>query len=332
MGIVVDTVPNHMCITDAANKWWFDMLENGPSSPYASFFDIDWQPPKADLANKVLLPVLGDQFGRVLENGEITIAYRNGAFEQVTTTTSFRWLRAAGSSCSNLSCRAWRRAGRSSRESLELASIVTALNHLPLRTETVAAKVRERQREKEIVKERLAALMETNTAVRSAVEASIADLNGSKGKPHSFDRLETLLDDQAYRLSFWHVAADEINYRRFFDVNDLAAIRVENPEVFRATHELILGLVREGAVSGLRINHVDGLRDPGQYLHTLQHECADALGAGEAPDIPCKTGTARRAILRRDCFRFTSWSKRFSVRTSDCVPIGRCMARLATSF
>ena len=136
-----------------------------------------------------------------------------------------------------------------------------------------------------MVKERLAALMETNTAVRSAVEASIADLNGSTGKPHSFDRLEALLDDQAYRLSFWHVAADEINYRRFFDVNDLAAIRVEDPEVFRATHELILGLVREGAVSGLRIDHVDGLRDPGQYLQTLQRECADALGAGEAPGI-----------------------------------------------
>ena len=164
--------------------------------------------------------------------------------------------------------------GDSSREFLELASIVTALNHLPLRTETDAAKVRERQREKEMVKERLAALMETNTAVRSAVEASIADLNGSTGRPHSFDRLEALLDDQAYRLSFWHVAADEINYRRFFDVNDLAAIRVEDPEVFRATHELILGLVREGAVSGLRIDHVDGLRDPGQYLqHVAARMC-----------------------------------------------------------
>src|SRR5262249_48243695 len=140
--------------------------------------------------------------------------------------------------------------GDASRESLELASIVTALNHLPLRTETDAARVRERQREKEIIKERLAALMDASAAVRSAVPASIGDLKGTKGEPQSFDRLEALLDDQAYRLSFWHVAADEINYRRFFDVNELAAIRVELPEVFKATHELILELVREGAVSG----------------------------------------------------------------------------------
>ena len=286
MGVVVDTVPNHMCITDAANQWWFDVLENGPSSPFASFFDIDWLPPKADLANKVLLPVLADQFGRVLENGELKIAYRNGAFElsyydRVFPVAPRSWIKLFEPVLARLE----HELGDSSREFLELASIVTALNHLPLRTETDAAKVRERQREKEMVKERLAALMETNTAVRSAVEASIADLNGSTGKPHSFDRLEALLDDQAYRLSFWHVAADEINYRRFFDVNDLAAIRVEDPEVFRATHELILGLVREGAVSGLRIDHVDGLRDPKQYLQTLQRECADALGAGEAPGI-----------------------------------------------
>jgi len=286
MGVVVDTVPNHMCITDAANQWWFDVLENGPSSPFASFFDIDWLPPKADLANKVLLPVLADQFGRVLESGELTIAYRNGALElsyydRVFPVAPRSWIKLFEPVLARLE----HELGYSSREYLELASIVTALNHLPLRTETDAAKVRERQREKEMVKERLAALMETNTAVRTAVEASIADLNGSTGKPHSFDRLEALLDDQAYRLSFWHVAADEINYRRFFDVNDLAAIRVEDPEVFRATHELILGLVSEGAVSGLRIDHVDGLRDPGQYLHTLQRECAAALGAGEAPGI-----------------------------------------------
>ena len=289
MGIIADTVPNHMCIADASNKWWFDVLENGPSSPYASFFDIDWHPPKADLANKVLLPVLGDQFGHALENGQIAIAYRNGAFEAAYHDHVFplaprTWTTILEPALARLT----HELGESSRESLELASILTALNNLPLRTETDAARVRERQREKEIVKERLAALMEANVSVRSAVAASIAELNGTKGDPHSFDRLEALLDDQAYRLSLWHVAADEINYRRFFDVNDLAAIRVEHPDVFRATHELILGLVGERLVSGLRIDHVDGLRDPGQYLHTLQHECAIALGAAETALIPCK--------------------------------------------
>jgi (1->4)-alpha-D-glucan 1-alpha-D-glucosylmutase len=289
MGIIVDTVPNHMCIADASNKWWFDVLENGPSSPYACFFDIDWDPPKADLANKVLLPVLGEQFGNALENGQISIAYRNGAFETAYYDHVFplaprTWTAILEPALARLVDEL----GESSHESLELASIITALNHLPLRTETDDAKVRERQREKEIVKERLAALMENNASVRSAVAASIADLNGIKGAPHSFDRLETLLGDQAYRLSLWHVAADEINYRRFFDVNDLAAIRVEQPEVFRATHELILGLVREGLVSGLRIDHVDGLRDPVQYLRMLQHECSVALDAARTALIPCK--------------------------------------------
>ncbi|MGH7915092.1 MAG: malto-oligosyltrehalose synthase [Candidatus Binataceae bacterium] len=284
MGIIVDIVPNHMCIADPANQWWSDVLENGPSSPYASFFDIDWQPPKADLANKVLLPVLADQFGRVLENGELSIACRNGAFAvaylgHVFPLAPRTWTTVLETALARLE----NELGESSRESLEMASIVTALNHLPLRTETDAARVRERQREKEIVKERLAALMETNAAVRLAVETSIADLNGIKGEPHSFDRLETLLHDQAYRLSFWHVAADEINYRRFFDVNDLAAIRVEHPDVFSATHALILRLVHEGLVSGLRIDHVDGLRDPGQYLHMLQHECTIALAAETGP-------------------------------------------------
>jgi (1->4)-alpha-D-glucan 1-alpha-D-glucosylmutase len=290
MGIIVDTVPNHMCIADVSNQWWFDVLENGPSSPYASFFDIDWQPPKADLANKVLLPVLGDQFGHVLENGQISIAYRKGAFEAAYYDHVFplaprTWTTILEPALARLT----NELGESTRESLELASIITALNHLPLRTETDAARVRERQREKEIVKERLAALMESSAPVRSAVEASIADLNGTKGDPHSFDRLELLLDDQAYRLSFWHVAADEINYRRFFDVNDLAAIRVEHLDVFKATHELILEFIREGLVSGLRIDHVDGLRDPGQYLHMLQNECAVALGAAETVSVPCRT-------------------------------------------
>ena len=286
MGIVVDTVPNHMCIADPGNAWWFDVLENGPSSPFASFFDIDWHPPKHDLADKVLLPVLGDQFGRVLENKEIAAAYRNGAFSATYHNMVFP-----------LAPRTWtvilepayakveREQGESSREALELASIMTALNHLPLRTETDAAPVRERQREKEVIKSRLAALMESSPATHWAVEASIRDLNGVRGVPHSFDRMEKVLDDQAYRLSFWGVAADEINYRRFFDVNDLAAIRAERPDVFAATHELVLGLIREGLVTGLRIDHVDGLRDPGQYLHVLQNECARAMSEAREQGI-----------------------------------------------
>jgi (1->4)-alpha-D-glucan 1-alpha-D-glucosylmutase len=244
MGIIVDIVPNHMCIADSSNQWWRDVLENGPSSPYASFFDIDWQPPKADLANKVLLPVLGDQYGRVLENKEISVAYKNGVLEAAYHDHVFplaprSWTAILEPALERLE----HELGQSNREVLELASIVTALKYLPMRAETDPARVRERQREKEISKKRLAALMNANAAMRSAVEASVADFNGIKSEPHSFDRLEKLLDDQAFRLSFWRVAADEINYRRFFDVNDLAAIRAEQLDVFKAAHELILGLI-----------------------------------------------------------------------------------------
>jgi (1->4)-alpha-D-glucan 1-alpha-D-glucosylmutase len=293
LGLIVDTVPNHMCINDAANRWWFDVLENGPSSSYAAFFDVDWHPPKDDLRDKVLLPVLGDQYGRVLENQEITITYKDGGFTAQYYDLSLP-----------LAPRSWtwildpvqedleRQAGESDREVMELASIITALNHLPLRSETDPAKVRERQREKEVIKTRLATLVESSGAVRTKLDESLRKLNGTRGDPHSFDRLERLLADQAYRLAFWQVAADEINFRRFFDVNHLAAIRVEDPEVFKAVHEVTLRLIRDGLITGLRIDHVDGLRDPGQYLRTLQAECAAACDHDPASALGDAGGAA----------------------------------------
>lgn len=277
MGILLDTVPNHMCIADPSNRWWFDILENGPSSPFAGFFDIDWNPPKADLANKVLLPVLGDQYGRVLENQEISVSYQEGAFaahyfDLVLPLAPRTWIHILEPAHEDLV----KRLGESHPDVLELESIVTALGHLPLRTETDPARVRERQREKEIIKGRLSTLVDGSGEVNAALGASLKEINGIKGDPRSFDRLEKLLAEQAYRLSFWHVAADEINYRRFFDVNDLAAIRVEDPAVFAPVHELTFRLIREGFVTGLRIDHVDGLLDPGQYLQTLQRGCIGA--------------------------------------------------------
>ncbi|HTW88592.1 MAG TPA: malto-oligosyltrehalose synthase [Candidatus Binataceae bacterium] len=296
MGVVSDTVPNHVCIADRGNAWWFDVLENGPSSPYASYFDIDWHPPKQDLSDKVLLPVLAAQYGHVLENQEITIIQQAGAFAATYGNMVFplaprTWTEILEPAMATLT----HEPGEPNHDALELASIITALNYLPLRTETDLAKVRERQREKEITKQRLAALIAASPAVRSAIEKSIADLNGTKGVTHSFDRLEKLLDNQAYRLSFWGVAADEINYRRFFDVNELAAIRVELPEVFAATHELPLRLIREGLVTGLRIDHVDGLRDPQQYLDLLQRECARALAETGAPAGEGEAGSQDRS-------------------------------------
>ncbi|MGO9057116.1 MAG: malto-oligosyltrehalose synthase [Candidatus Binataceae bacterium] len=277
MGLILDTVPNHMCIAHPSNLWWWDVLENGPSSPFAHFFDIDWNPPKADLINKVLLPMLGDQYGRTLENGEIKVVYQGGRFrvryyDWVLPVAPRTWTWILRPALEKVRAAL----GESDQRVMELESIITAISHLPPRTETNPALVRERQREKEVIKSRLSALVENSPEFRSAIDASLAELNGIRGDPHSFDRLERLLADQAYRLSFWHVAADEINYRRFFDINELAAIRVEDPVVFEAVHELTLRLISQGLVTGLRIDHADGLFDPGRYLRTLQERCAAA--------------------------------------------------------
>src|SRR5262249_24775133 len=251
MGLLMDVVPNHMCITGSNNRWWNDVLENGPSSPYATFFDIDWQPPKPDLCNKVLLPVLGDQYGRVLENQEIIVTYQQGAFfvdyydtRLPITPRTYTQILEPMLPEMNLQL------GEHHSHVLELESIITALGHLPLSTETDQEKIRERQREKEIIKRRLDTVITECEQARDALHHSLSDLNGVRGIPRSFDRLEHLLADQAYRLCHWRVAADEINYRRFFDINDLAAIRVEDRQVFAAVHELTLRLIKEGVVTG----------------------------------------------------------------------------------
>ncbi len=271
MGLVVDVVPNHMCITHPSNLWWWDVLENGPSSDYSSYFDIDWNPPKAELANKVLLPFLPDQFGLVLESQLIRAVYEAGSFSLDTQGTPYPVApRSWSLLLEQVLAKVSEQLITSDDHLLELESILTALSHLPPREDTDLAKVRERQREKEIIRRRLAALIETSEIVRAALNQVLTAINGSKGDAHSFDHLERLLDDQAYRLSFWRVASDEINYRRFFDVNDLAAIRVENPDVFANVHRIPFALIQKGLVSGIRVDHPDGLFDPLKYFQDLQ--------------------------------------------------------------
>jgi (1->4)-alpha-D-glucan 1-alpha-D-glucosylmutase len=273
MGQILDVVPNHMGIAAGANPWWNDVLENGPGSPYAEFFDVDWDPVKRQLANKVLLPILGDQYGRVLENQELVLEYADGSFSlrhyetrlpiaprSITQILSHR-LEALTASF-----------GEADPHLQEYQSIMTALTNLPGRTETAPDRVRERIREKEVIRRRLASLVDSCEAIRASIEETVRVFNGKPGDPRSFDLLDRLLDDQAYRLAHWRVAAEEINYRRFFDINELAAIRMENPAVFRETHRLILRLVEEGKVTGLRLDHPDGLFDPPRYFLALQQE------------------------------------------------------------
>jgi (1->4)-alpha-D-glucan 1-alpha-D-glucosylmutase len=272
MGHILDFVPNHMGIARSANPWWQDVLENGPSSRFARFFDIEWHPVKAELADKLLIPVLGDQYGAVLERQELCLDYDQGAFfvryhenrlpiapdtfETIFSVQLDAWLR--------------QRATSGEDDADELQSILTASRNLPPRSSRNSEAIAARAREKEVVKRRLAALTAASAEVRALVEAAVRHFNGVAGQPHSFDDLDRLLDQQSYRLAHWRVASEEINYRRFFDINDLAALRMEDPDVFDAVHQFVADLVRRDGPTGLRVDHVDGLYAPGEYLRRLQ--------------------------------------------------------------
>ncbi len=270
LGLLADFVPNHMGIGETLNGWWMDVLENGQSSEFASYFDINWEPLKRELHGKVLLPILGDQYGRVLEQGDLKIRYAQGTFtlnyfDKIFPIAPRSYGRILNSVIDRL-------ASRDASEDFfaELRSVVTAIQHLPRRDQVAPELVAERAREKEVVKRRLARLGEEMPQVREAIEQTLFALVGKAGEPRSFDELDSLIDEQAYRLSYWKTAAEEINYRRFFDINDLAAIRVEAPEVFEAVHKMTFEMIRHREITGLRIDHVDGLLDPLEYLEKLQ--------------------------------------------------------------
>jgi (1->4)-alpha-D-glucan 1-alpha-D-glucosylmutase len=271
MGHILDVVPNHMGIAQSANAWWLDVLENGSSSRFAHLFDIDWHPVKRELENKVLLPVLGDLYGTVLENQEIMLVYEEGRF--FIRYYDHRLPVAPESSVVILNYRLDEliaQAGASSPPVQEWQSVITALKNLPSRTEADPQRVEERYREKEIIRQRLTTVVRDSSAIAGFLDHNVRLFNGVKGDPHSFDLLDALLNDQVYRLADWRVAAEEVNYRRFFDINELAAIRMEDEEVMKESHVLVFRLVKEGCVTGLRIDHVDGLSDPGGYLRQWQ--------------------------------------------------------------
>ncbi len=274
MGQVLDIVPNHMCVSQRENTWWMDVLENGPSSVYADFFDIDWNPVKDELQNKVLLPVLGNQYGQVLESQELNLGFEEGAFfirygEQRLPVDPTSYARILRCRIDDLE----KEIGKDHPHLQEMLSILTALTHLPARSEKDKEKMMERRREKEVIKRRLWNLYNDSGEIRSFIDGNLLLFNGEKNKPKSFDLLDDLLNDQAYRLSHWRVATEEINYRRFFDINELAAIRVEDPNVFSEVHQFVFKLIRGGKVTGLRVDHPDGLYNPVEYFYRLQKSC-----------------------------------------------------------
>jgi (1->4)-alpha-D-glucan 1-alpha-D-glucosylmutase len=281
MGMLIDVVPNHMGVLGADNGWWMDVLENGPASMYSDFFDIDWNVADPALNKRVLLPILGDQYGVVLESGDLKLV-----FEPQAGSFVLRYYEHRLPIDPALYVRVLTRAGRvlapaalDATTAAEFSSLLAAFGHLPARDSTDAALRAERHRDKEVHKSNLARLVREHPPLAAAIEQAVTAINGTAQEHASFDELDALIEAQAYRLAFWRVAADEINYRRFFDINDLAALRMENPHVFDATHRLVLDLVASGRVDGLRIDHPDGLLDPVGYFRRLQERYVQLIGA-----------------------------------------------------
>ena len=277
MELIMDIVPNHMGVMGSDNAWWLDVLENGEASIYASFFDIDWQPLKEELHGKVLVPVLHDHYGAVLESGELklvfdcargefSIHYRDHRFPVNPRQYPRILLRCTDSLAGKLD--------EQNADLLEFQSLITAFGHLPGRQETSSDLIAERNRDKEIHKHRLAELCARCPEINECIIPAVEWINGNPTDPASFENLHELIKAQAYRLANWRVAADDINYRRFFDTNDLAGIRMESETVFEATHRLALRLMAEGKVDGLRLDHPDGLYDPAQYFERLRRSIA----------------------------------------------------------
>ncbi|MDD4238786.1 MAG: malto-oligosyltrehalose synthase [Desulfotomaculaceae bacterium] len=264
MGLLLDIVPNHMA-TDTENPWWLDVLQNGPGSPYAGFFDIDWNPITPGLAGKVLLPILGELYGKALENQQLAIKTAEDGFW--ISYFDQRLPLSPGSSGRILA--GWSRELAADRACLALPQLTGLLDML--------GKMAVLKDERELALEFRRAwgifwcLCNTYTRLKTFTDHKIKFINGKKGDPQSFDRLDEILSEQYFRLAFWRSASDKINYRRFFDVSDLVSLRMEEEEVFEATHSLILSLARSGQVTGLRIDHIDGLQDPHSYLTRLQN-------------------------------------------------------------
>jgi len=294
LGLILDFVPNHMGVGANDNPWWLDVLEWGPASPFAPFFDIDWSPPETNLHGKVLLPFLGDQYGAVLERGELQLKFdaERGSFSvwywshrfPVAVRNYPRLLKLARDALSE-------KGGGDKGAALD--ALIAAFAGLGGGVRTVQRQAAV-HREAEELRAQLAALVAADSGVGAAIEDAVAAINGRAGEPDSFQALHALLEEQNYRVAYWRVAADEINYRRFFDINDLAGLRIDRPEAFELAHQLVFRLIGEGKLQGLRLDHVDGLYDPVGYFEKLQDRAAYLTLRPGAPAVPEAPGLRLR--------------------------------------
>lgn len=272
LGILLDIVPNHMAASPA-NDWWWSVLENGQSSEYATYFDIAWYESASGqpLDRKVLLPILGDHYGVVLEAQQLqielvedglTVSYYDNRMPLDPTTYRLVLEQRYGLLKERLA------ADSDTLRAYE--GLIELCDEMPDRFTTDPAAITRRREETGQLKRRLWQLASASDVVRDFLAENLTLINGQIGEPSSFDTLDRILSDQAYRLAYWRVASTEINYRRFFDIADLVSMRVEDPEVFTARHARLVEMEHAGQVAALRVDHVDGLHDPREYLERLQ--------------------------------------------------------------
>ena len=299
MGLLLDIVPNHMGVGNDS-IWWQDVLQNGHASEYSEFFDIDWHPLKPEMQNKLLLPILANQYGVELEKKRIQVVIKNGLFliqyYDHTMPLAPR----------SLPILFPREEDEANRIPSIVRELLDQLPHVPSH-ETTDEQLRAERRARlaRIIPEIEAAFR--SPEMQTGIENALQIINGIEGDPHSFDRLHNLLEAQPYRLALWRTSGEEINYRRFFDVNDLVGLRMENPAVFAETHCLIRALLASRKVTGLRIDHCDGMFNPRQYLIRLQLLYLASQCGSEKPNGPVAPNGIERSVL--DHLREYDWSK-----------------------
>lgn len=259
LGMIMDMVPNHMAI-HPNNPWWWHVLTNGPSSQYAGHFDVEWDPPEARHANVVLIPVLGDHYGRILEAGEIKLAFERDTFTVHYFDNSYPVdPRSLGVILDAAADRAETEEART-----RLAFLAGVHARLPEASATDLSSARRRYRDSEVLRELLGRLVSEQPAAGKAIQNVLDAVN------QDADALDAFLQRQNYRLALWKISARELGYRRFFDINTLIGTRVESEEVYRDMHALVFDLFRHGLLDGLRIDHPDGLLDPQTYFSRLR--------------------------------------------------------------
>ncbi len=288
MGLLLDIVPNHMGVGNDS-VWWQDVLENGRASRYSGYFDIDWTPLKQDMQHKLLLPILGKQYGEELEDGNIQVKFAEGK----ARIAYYDHLMPIAPRTIPFIFPVERDAEFGVPATLR--ALLGQFEQLPPHETTEPSLVALRREMLTDLKPQLADALRS-AALASVLAKAAAAINGTKGDAHSFDALHELLEIQPYRLASWKTSSEQINYRRFFDVNDLVGLRMENPAVFAETHCLIRELLGRGQITGLRIDHCDGMFNPREYLVRLQELFVAARCFGPAAKEATGTGIEQQVI------------------------------------